>query len=121
MFALPLLVQRQRRGVILLACLSAVALLHTHADRRALTTLPLVAVNQKNKGNHGLIEDSGGLELRTLPLRGTSVHNEKGFRMVPFPQDSGLDDEKSCHQKLIYYKTANLAELGAIDEINDLR
>lgn len=49
------------------------------------------------------------------------VDNGKGFRMVPFPKDSGLDEHKSCHQKLIYYKTANQAELGAIDEINDLR
>lgn len=69
-FALPLLVQRQRRGLILQACLSAVALHHTHADRRALTALPLVAVNQKNRWNHGLMVDSGVLELRTLPLRG---------------------------------------------------
>ena len=41
-FALPLLVQRQRRGLalglILLASLSAVALLHTHTDPRAYLT-----------------------------------------------------------------------------------
>ena len=94
---------------------------HTHAGRRALTALPLVAVNQWNRGNHGLMVDSGRRELRTLPLIGTSLHNDTGFRIEPFPQDSGLDDAKSCHQKLIYSKIANLAELGAIDEINDLR